>query len=77
MALDAAAMDTLLHTHQIPAPYLRADDFDGFYKARKALLLELIEQAMGKAPSVLTEARSDDREEMLDEETYKVQAADA
>lgn len=77
VALDAAAMDTLLHTHQIPAPYLRADDFDGFYKARKALLLELIEQAMGKAPSVLTEARSDDREEMLDEETYKVQAADA
>ena len=48
VALDAAAMDALLHTHQIPAQFLRADDFDGFYKARKALLLQLIEQAMGK-----------------------------
>lgn len=59
VGLDDAAMDSLLHTHQIPAPYLRADDFDGFYKARKALLLQLIEQAMGKAPSTHAEASND------------------
>lgn len=59
VGLDDAAMDSLLHTHQIPAPFLRADDFDGFYKARKALLLQLIEQAMGKAPSAHAEASND------------------
>lgn len=59
VGLDDAAMDSLLHTHQIPAPFLRADDFDGFYKARKALLLQLVEQAMGKAPSAHAEASND------------------
>lgn len=50
VSLDAAAMNALLETHQIPARCLRADDFDAFYQARKALLLRLVEQAMGKAP---------------------------
>lgn len=76
VALDAAAMDALLHTHQIPAQFLRTDDFDGFYKARKALLLQLIEQAMGKAPSAHAEA-SNDSDDDGGEETYEVQATEA
>lgn len=47
--LDAAAMDAILKSHQIPVTELRADDFDGFITARKTLLLQLIESAMGKA----------------------------
>lgn len=43
VGLDDATMDALLHTHQIPAKCLRADDFDGFYQARKARLLQLVE----------------------------------
>ena len=76
VGLDDAAMDSLLHTHQIPASFLRADDFDGFYKARKALLLNLIEQAMGKAPSAHAEA-SNDSDDDGGEETYEVQATEA
>ena len=76
VALDAAAMDALLHTHQIPAQFLRADDFDGFYKARKALLLQLIEQAMGKAPSAHA-AASNDSDDVEGEETFEGQATEA
>lgn len=75
VALDAAAMDALLHTHQVPAQFLRADDFDGFYQARKALLLQLIEQAMGKAPSAHAEASNDSDEE--GEEPYEEQALES
>lgn len=50
VALDNQSMDTLLATHQVPAQWLRTDDFHGFHKARKTLLLQLVEQAMGKAP---------------------------
>lgn len=49
VGLDEAAMNALLHTHQVPAQHLRTDDFEAFYAARKASLLALIEQAMGKA----------------------------
>ncbi len=76
VALDAAEMDAVLHTHQVPAQFLRLDDFDGFYQARKGLLLQLIEQAMGKVPSVSTssdELEADDQEG----ETVEVQMADA
>lgn len=59
VGLDAAAMDALLETHQVPARYLRADDFDGFYQARKALLLRLVEQAMGKVPLPTLDAIGD------------------
>ena len=49
VGLDNPAMDAVLQSHQVPAQFLRKDDFNGFYTARKALLLQLIEQAMGKA----------------------------
>lgn len=76
MDLDTAAMDAILQSHQIPAQFLRADDFDGFYAARKALLLQLIEKAMGKTPS----ARADAVEAESDSEpaeTLEVQTADS
>lgn len=41
-------LNDLLLGHRIDAAALRADDFDGFYAARKAALLDLIETAMGK-----------------------------
>jgi hypothetical protein len=41
-------MDQILRTHSINPSLLRANDFDGFYQDRKAALLKLIEQAMGK-----------------------------
>lgn len=75
VALDTAAMDALLQTHQIPAQFLRADDFEGFYQARKALLLQLIEQAMGKTALAHAEAANDDSEEGA-EEAYEMQAAE-
>jgi hypothetical protein len=75
VALDTVAMDAVLHTHQVPAPFLRADDFQGFYQARKAMLLQLIEQAMGKAPSAQAADAVADSEDEGGEETYAAQAA--
>lgn len=46
--LDDAGMDAILKTHRIDPALLRADDFNGFYAARKAALLDLVEKAMGK-----------------------------
>ena len=59
VGLDDAAMNAVLHTHQVPAEFLRKDDFYGFYAARKASLLQLIEQAMGKASSIAVDAEGD------------------
>ncbi|MBR4737651.1 MAG: DUF262 domain-containing protein [Rhodocyclaceae bacterium] len=47
--LADAQMNTIVESHLIDANTLRADDFDNFYKARKAALVKLIERAMGKA----------------------------
>ncbi|AEK59846.1 DUF262 domain-containing protein [Collimonas fungivorans] len=47
--LSDEGMNALLTSHRIDANALRADDFEEFYQARKAALLELIEGAMGKA----------------------------
>jgi hypothetical protein len=41
-------LDNLLQSHLVPADALRRDDFDGFYRARSAMLFNLIESAMGK-----------------------------
>ena len=51
--LDTSAagveLDGILRSHQIDPSLMRADDFDAFYTARKTALLEMIEDAMGKA----------------------------
>ena len=43
------ALDGILESHLIDPESLRADNFDGFYVARKAALVDGIEAAMGKA----------------------------
>tara|TARA_R110002096_G_scaffold42144_24_gene113840 strand:- start:11249 stop:13069 length:1821 start_codon:yes stop_codon:yes gene_type:complete len=50
--LDDDAMDSILRTHCIEPRFLRADDFDGFYRARKAALLDLVENSTGKGAIV-------------------------
>lgn len=54
--LGDEGMDAILHSHCIPAAYLRDDDFYGFVKERRNLLLGLIEQAMGKRITALEPA---------------------
>ena len=45
-------MNAIVGSHLIDTTALRADDFDGFYKARKVALVKLVERAMGKAAAV-------------------------
>jgi len=66
--LDQAGMDAILNTHKIDPALLRSDDFDNFFQTRKADLLKLIEQAMGKeavflAAEPLAEEINDEEEE--------------
>ena len=42
-------LDAILRTHLIDPDALRADDFEGFYKARKEALAKLAQSAQGKA----------------------------
>lgn len=48
-------MDQILESHLIDPQSLRTDDFQGFYAARKAALLVLIERAMGKSAIVASD----------------------
>lgn len=68
--LSAAQLDDILRSHLIEPATLRADDFTGFYAARKAALAKLAEGAQGK-PVPLDigplEGVADDEGETLDE----------
>jgi hypothetical protein len=46
--LDDRGMDAILRSNFIDPQFLRADDFVGFFEARRATLLSLIEESMGK-----------------------------
>ena len=46
--ISAEELDGLVETHEIEPAALRAADFTGFFLARRAALLRLIEAAMGK-----------------------------
>jgi hypothetical protein len=46
-------MNAIVGSHLIDTTSLRADDFDSFYKNRKAALVKLVERAMGKAAAVV------------------------
>lgn len=48
VGIDDARMDQILHSHVVDPNYLRTDNFDAFFKAREAALLDRIEKAMGK-----------------------------
>lgn len=46
--ITSAELDDLLRTHEIDPQTLRTADFDAFFLARRAALLKLVEDAMGK-----------------------------
>lgn len=56
-------MDAILRSHAIDPGLLRADSFEAFYAARKSALLELVVNAMGKAPTDEVESYSDEGED--------------
>ena len=47
--ISSDKVDALLECHMVPTVELRADDFDGFFSARRERLCKLVEAAMGKA----------------------------
>lgn len=49
--IEQVLLDGYLASHSIPVEYLRADNFDGFIKARRRALLKLIADATGHAVS--------------------------
>jgi hypothetical protein len=57
--LSDDGMDALLASHRIDPQRLRHDDFEGFYQARKAALLSLIMEAMGKTSEQWSEDDDD------------------
>lgn len=58
-----SAQDDILRSHLIDPASLRADHFDFFYEDRRARLLTLVEQAMGKTAVVTDESPADDVED--------------
>lgn len=77
--LSPAALDDILRSHLIEPALLRADDFEGFWQARKLALAELAAAAQGKpvpldeqAPA---EGYADDDGLTLDEEEVIEEAA--
>jgi hypothetical protein len=70
--VDDADMDDILRTHLIDPALLRADEFEKFYAARKAALLTIVAQAMGKAVAQISEEVPDDAEGDDEEEAEAV-----
>jgi hypothetical protein len=66
--LSDAAMDAILQTHCITPGFLRIDDFAGFLDDRRAILLRLVEQAMGKQAIVMNEPDVEDASDPEDGE---------
>jgi hypothetical protein len=76
--LSSAKLDAILRTHLIDPEHLRADDFDGFFKARMNILAGIVSDAMGKpvvqgegsneVETELSEITELDENELLDEE---------
>jgi len=57
--LSDKEMNAILRSHYIDPRYLRDDDFDRFFSERRASLLSLVEQAMGKQAISATATSSD------------------
>ena len=58
--VDDGAMDEILRAHLIAPELLRHDQFEAFYIARKAALLNIVAQAMGKVVAQVSDAVPDD-----------------
>jgi hypothetical protein len=61
--LDNAEMDAILRSHCIDPMLMRTDDFEGFYAARRAALLSMVETAMQKKAIYSDEDVSQDAED--------------
>jgi hypothetical protein len=72
-------IDEVLQTHAIMPEILRADDFDGFFLARRNALVERIATAMGKAVAgvAVTEPTTEGYDDFQDEEASDVQELDS
>ncbi|MFN6016879.1 MAG: DUF262 domain-containing protein [Verrucomicrobiota bacterium] len=64
--LSSERLDEILRTHLIEPEYLRADDFEGFFAARKKALSTLISGALGKA--VVESHGSNEEEHEVDDD---------
>ncbi len=64
--IDSSRLDAILRTHAIDPRTLRYNDFDAFFVHREAVLLGLIERAMGK--SIIRDATNN---ESVPEEDYE------
>jgi hypothetical protein len=77
--LTSAALDDILRSHLIDPAALRADDFEGFWKVRKAALAALAAEAQGKPVPIddggPAEGYADDDGLTLDEEVLLDEAA--
>lgn len=69
--MDNQTMDAILRVHAVEPKYLRVDDFAGFFAAREAALLALIERAMGKL--IAREVAQDDTIEDTTQEVNEYQ----
>lgn len=74
--LQNAAMDDILRSHSIEPNHLRADHFDRFYAARRAALLALIEEAMGKRAVGVEDLPDEDVDENDEDEEDDVAEID-
>jgi hypothetical protein len=61
--LNDADMDAILRSHSIDPAFLRNDDFEGFFAARRAALLAMVEAAMGKKAIYASEQVPQDPDE--------------
>ena len=70
-------LDDILRSHLIDPELLRADDFAGFYAARKAALANLAGNAQGKdvIQEALAEGAVADEDVTMDEEESMDEAA--
>lgn len=77
--ISGEALDDILQSHLIDPALLRADDFEGFWKARKAALAALAADAQGKPVPVdedePLEGYADDEGLTIDEEEQLEEAA--
>lgn len=77
--IEPAVLDDILRSHLIDPATLRADDFEGFWQARRLALAELAGHAQGKAVPVddyePVEGYADDEGLTMDEESTIEEAA--
>jgi hypothetical protein len=66
--INTATMDEIMATHLIAAEALRADNFDAFFEARRQALMDLICEAMGKAPAAAADLSEPTGEPVDDED---------